>query len=279
MLWLCFLRGECTISRLGYAGWLIHIQIIIISKYLSFPMDGIHFGSLSERWIGAENHDAYVAEKIGDLHLFGVAEGLSDEPWKTSASGIAIASLIESVRKVGASPVEALKAAVHESDRRIHSELATPPESSRNATHLSACIVSDTLDCTILDTGKGNVLLLDRDGIAIPRDHPKARHPADAGIALPASGKENPLKDMISHSLGEPHLLKQSDFVTVNIRGLFLVISSGGLHDFVTKERIGEIVRANGESVEASCERLVQEAQRSGSEETITVVIVHGHRH
>jgi serine/threonine protein phosphatase PrpC len=84
---------------------------------------------------------------------------------------------------------------------------------------------------------------------------------------------------MIAHTLGEPHMLSNSDFVTVSIRDLFLVISSGGLHDFVKKERIAEIVLANGENVETSAEQLVQEAQRSGSEETITVVIAHGHLH
>ena len=32
---------------------------------------------------------------------------------------------------------------------------------------------------------------------------------------------------MITHTLGEPHMLKKSDFVTVTIRDLFLLLSSG----------------------------------------------------
>ncbi|MDD1682148.1 MAG: protein phosphatase 2C domain-containing protein, partial [Methanoregula sp.] len=195
-------------------------------------MTRIHFAALSERWSSAENHDAYVAEKIGDFYLFGVAEGLSDEPGPSPASRIAISSLIDSVRKMKESPAATLKTAVRESEERIHAQMAKSPVSSRAATHLSACIVNDTLECTVLDTGEGNVLLLGHDGIVIPGDHPKARYPADAGITLPAAGKDKQFKDMISHTLGEPHLLKQSDFVTVSIRDLFLVISSGGLHDF-----------------------------------------------
>jgi serine/threonine protein phosphatase PrpC len=253
--------------------------MIIISWYLSSPMTRIHFAALSERWSSAENHDSSVAEKIGDFYLFGVAEGLSNEPGRTSASGIAISSLVDTVRKMKGSPAAALNTAVRESEERIHAQVARSPESSRDATHLSACIVSDALECTVLDTGEGNILLLGDGGIVIPRDHPKARYPADAGITLPAAGKEKQFRDMISHTLGEPHMLKQSDFVTVSIRDLFLVISSGGLHDFVRKERIAEIVLANGENVETSAEQLVREAQRSGSEETITVVIAHGHLH
>ena len=253
--------------------------MIIFSGYLSSPMTRIHFAALSERWSSAENHDSYVAEKIGDFYLFGVAEGLSNEPGRTSASSIAVSSLIDAVRKMKGSPATALNTAIRESEERIHAQMAKPSVSPRDATHLSACIVSDTLECTVLDTGEGNVLLLGHDGNVVPRDHPKARYPADAGITLPAAGKEKQSMDMISHTLGEPHMLKQSDFVTVSIRDLFLVISSGGLHDFVKKERIAEIVLANDENVETSAEQLVQEAQRSGSEETITVVIVHGHLH
>ena len=175
-------------------------------------MTRIHFAALSERWSSAENHDASVAEKIGDFYLFGVAEGLSDEPGRTSASSIAISSLIDSVRKMKGSPAAALNTAVRESEEMIHAQMAKSPESSRNATHLSACIVSDALECTVLDTGEGNVLLLGPDGIVVPRDHPIARYPPDMGIAVPVTGREKQSRDMIAHTLGEPHTLKQFGF-------------------------------------------------------------------
>lgn len=71
--------------------------------------------------------------------------------------------------------------------------------------------------------------------------------------------------------------MKVSDFITVNIRDLFLLISSEGLHNFGTRKRIAEIVLDNGENVETSCQQLVQEAQQAGR--TITIVLVHGHLH
>lgn len=83
---------------------------------------------------------------------------------------------------------------------------------------------------------------------------------------------------MISHTLGEPHILQLSDFITVNIKDLFLLISSEGLHNFVMRKWIAEIVLDNGENVETSCQQLVREAQQAGSERTITIVL-HGHLH
>ena len=75
------------------------------------------------------------------------------------------------------------------------------------------------------------------------------------------------------------YLVQRSDLVQLNIRNLFLLLSSSGLHTYLPKERIAEIVRKNGENVETSCQELVREAQRAGSERTITIVLLHGHMH
>jgi len=238
-------------------------------------MSRIHFFAISERWISAPNNDAFCAEKFGDYHLFSVAAGLSDQPGLDSASGIAISSLIDSVREMKGSPAAALDAAVNAIETRIRAQKAGTRGEARVGTHLSAGIVSDSLDSTILDTGEGDVLLITPDGIFIPRDYPHASTPPDTGLPASSGGQ----KVMISHTLGEPHILKLSDFITVNIRDLFLLISSEGLHNFVTRKRIAEIVLDNGENVETSCQQLVQEAQQAGSERTITVVLVHGHLH
>ena len=113
--------------------------------------------------------------------------------------------------------------------------------------------------------------------ISVPRDHPAYCRPDDRDFLSRNPGEEKKLTDMITHTLGEPHLLNRSDFITINIRHRFLLLSSGGLHDFARKERIAEIVLKNGENVETSCEQLLQEAQSAGSEKTITLVLIHGH--
>ena len=82
-------------------------------------MADVHFSALSDRWVSADNNDAFCAEKIGNYYVFGVAEGMTDLPDGSSASGIAIASLRESVQGNKRSPPEILSAAVHMSDARI----------------------------------------------------------------------------------------------------------------------------------------------------------------
>jgi serine/threonine protein phosphatase PrpC len=240
-------------------------------------MAQLHFFALSDRWVSASNNDVFCAEKIGKYHVFGVAEGMSDFPGESSASGIAISSLKEAVQNDVKSPAAALEATIRESDIRINAHAVKSPERVRDITHLSACLVDDALNCTILDIGEGNAYLISPGGkICVPTDHPLSHQPDGLEVLTSDHGEEKKRMNMISRTLGEPHILTRTDFVTINIRGIFLLLSSGGLHDFVRKERIAEIILQNGENVESSCERLLQEALSAGSERTITLVLVHG---
>jgi serine/threonine protein phosphatase PrpC len=252
------------------------ITSIIILPASPQSMAQVHFFALSDRWSSAANNDAFCAEKIGKYYVFGVAEGLTDLPGADSASGIAITSLRESARLGKGTPAAILEKAVYDSETRIIAQAGKSPETTRDATHLSACLVSDMLDCTILDTGEGNAYLIGPDGIDIPQKEPVTVKPSSP-VRNPEEVKKR--TDIISHTLGEPHMLKSSDFVTVSLRDIFLLLSSGGLHDYVRKEKIAEIILRNGENVETSCEKLLQEAQSAGSERSITLVLVHGHRH
>ena len=122
-------------------------------------MARLHFSALSDRGIRSINNDAFCAEKIGNYHVFGVAEGQPDPAHEEDASDIAVSSLRESVKNQKNSPAAALAAAVHESDTRISEHAANSPDGIRDMTHLSACLIDDSLKCTILDTVKGMLIL------------------------------------------------------------------------------------------------------------------------
>ena len=243
-------------------------------------MTRLHFFALSERWISAANNDAFVAERFGDHHLFGIAEGLSDQPGLGSASGIAVSSAIDGMKGMIAmkgSPADTLVAAVHESEARILKRLGGGKKTIRDATHLSAAVVDESLACTLLDTGEGHALLIGESGAFLPQEYPGTRPSAGTG-GNPHERKGN-LQEMISRTLGGPRVLKPSDIVTFSLLDTFLLLSSGGLHDYLGRDRIAGIIRLHGENVETACQQMVREAQTAGSERTITIVLAHGHRH
>src|SRR5271157_1149065 len=133
------------------SGILNRNQSIIILHRTPQTMAQVHFSSLTDRWNGEANHDAFCTEKIGKYQIFGVAEGLSDLPGSSSASGIAISSLRESVKSRNVPPETILEAAVHDAEARIEMNARRTQGMGRDAAHLSACLLEDTLDCTILD--------------------------------------------------------------------------------------------------------------------------------
>jgi len=242
-------------------------------------MAEVHYYALTDRWSSGVNNDAYCAEKIGKYHVFAVAEGLSDLSGSVSSSGTAIGSLRDAVQTLDKPPAAVLEAALFDAESRIEKKVKASPGFENDAAHLSACLLDDALECTILDTGEGNAYVIDSNGIRVPRNYPGAGQAKGLDMVPHGESEEIRLKNMISRTLGEPHLLKMSDFVTIDIRNRFLLLSSGGLHDYVNKERIMEIVTRNDEDVETSCEQLIQEALSAGSERTVTVVLVHGHVH
>ena len=242
-------------------------------------MAWLHFSALSDRGIRSTNNDAFCAEKMGDSYVFGVAEGSTDPSSEGAASGIAISCLREAAQRHEKSSAALLDRAVHESDVRIGARVVKSQDVPQDVTHLSACIIDNALECTILDTGEGNAYLIDRDSIQVPREHTLSRHPEGPGFPDGGHGSEKKRGGMISHTLGEPRILMKTDFSAVNLADRFLLLSSGGLHDYIKKDRIAEIVLKNGENVEMSCELLVQEALSAGSDRTITIVLVHGHLH
>jgi serine/threonine protein phosphatase PrpC len=242
-------------------------------------MAQLHFSALSDRGIRSINNDAFCAEKIGNYYVFGVAEGDSDPLHEGAASSTAISCLKESAKSPAHSPAATLVRAVQKSDARISAHAAGSPGRTPDATHLSACLINDNLECTILDTGEGNAYIVSPDGIHVPGEHALSLHTQEPGFPGQGNDEEKKREGMISHTLGEPRILAKTDLVTVNLVNRFLLFSSGGLYEYVKKDRIAEIVRRNGENVEASAEFLVEEALSAGSDRTITLVLVHGHRH
>ena len=61
----------------------------------------------------------------------------------------------------------------------------------------------------------------------------------------------------------------------MSIQPSFLLLNSDGLHDYIGKEAIREIVMKTGDTLETSCEELVQEALSADGDDTITVILVH----
>jgi serine/threonine protein phosphatase PrpC len=229
-------------------------------------MAHVHSFALSERGISETNNDSFCAERVGSYEVFAVASGRSGIGRKVSE--IAINSLRDTVKNNTHDPAEILEKAVADADVKIGERSGHKRHHDGMGTDLCACLIDDNLDCTILDTGNGSVYYISPDsGIVFPREIPFAEKSGSL------------LKKVISHTLGEPIVLKGSEFHRVNLMNSFMVLSSSGFYDYVKREEIRSVVEINGENVETSCEALKNQALQAGSDRTITLIILHGHNH
>lgn len=230
-------------------------------------MGRVHYFALSERGLQAINNDAFCAEKVGKFHVFAVAGERIGGPAGRLAGDIAIQTLKNAAQRNSRDPAEILENAVTEADHMIGQRSSRDREHAGMGTDLCACLVDESLDCTILDTGNGSVYYVSPGiGIVLPSEIP---------FADKAAGPIR--KRIISHTLGEPYILKGTELRKVNLQHSFIILSSAGLYDFAKREDIRAIVEKNGENVETSCEDLKNLALRAGSERTITMVVLHGH--
>jgi protein phosphatase len=239
-------------------------------------MSNPDFYARSERGLRTRNDDAYCAERIGDYLVFAIAEGLAGHPYGDIASMAAIESLKGTVKSTSGSPQDILTTAIRNADAEIRALSRRSPKHAGLATRLVACIIDKKMGCTVIDIGGENCYVITENSIENALDTARARH-LSGSRPLPHPTNQPPsLSDMISHALGEPYRLRDTDFSKFTLGNEFLLLSSDGLTDVLGKEGIAEIVRKNEGNIDITCEVLVQEAMNNGSDSTITVVLIHG---
>jgi len=239
-------------------------------------MPGIEFSALSERGLRTQNDDAFCAEKFGNYYfLFAIASGLASHPYGGLASMTALAALIETVKNTKAPARDILLAGIRKADAEVRA-ISTLPEHTGLTTKIVAGLIDDNRNCTILDIGNRNCTIITGSTIGHAADTARSRQPPGARQSSSAAPKPPALSDMISHVLGPPYRIRETDVSEFVLGDEFLLLSSDGLTGSVNDETIAAIVRKNGNNLAVSCEKLVQEAMNAGSENTITVVLVQG---
>jgi protein phosphatase len=239
-------------------------------------MSRLHFFALSEKGLRDNNEDCHCAERIGDYEVLAVSDGLGGHEGGEVASGIAIECLKNAVKFYEGDIRTMLRNAVFDADEQI---LAVPEKASekrRMATTLIAACVDDNLNCTVMNIGDSRAHIISAGDVKTTKDHSFVNQLLDAGEISPDEAWQHPMLMVLTQALGDPDSDIEPDFYEVNLQDTFLLLSSDGLHDFVTKERIREIVLANGENVERSVRDLVKKALSAGSDDNITVVLAHG---
>lgn len=112
-----------------------------------------------------------------------------------------------------------------------------------------------------------------RDGFLYPltRDHSAVQDLLDCGQITPLEAAEHPMRHVVTRALGVSPMLRLEIGYHALGTGDIVLLSSDGLHGFVSDEQITECLREHGLD---ALDRLIEIALEGGGRDNVTAVLV-----
>lgn len=214
------------------------------------------------------NEDSYMARSP----LFVVADGMGGAQAGEVASLTAIqafqAGLPDGV------PEEAIERTIAAANRNIHEQAHADPSLAGMGTTITvAAVDSDAERVVIGHVGDSRAYRL-RDGIIqrLTKDHSLVEEMRRRGQITEEQAEDHPQRSIITRALGpEPEV--QADLVAVpSDPGDIFLLCSDGLTTMIGDEKIRELLMG-ATSLDAAARTLVDEANRAGGRDNITVIV------
>jgi len=211
------------------------------------------------------NEDSYYARSP----VYVVADGMGGAQAGEVASQIA-ADVFDSDLGDG-NPEEVLAGLAQEANRRIFELSRADATRTGMGTTLTGALISSD-EVSIVHVGDSRAYLY-RDGQLrqLTRDHSLVEELRRQGKLTPEEAEEHPQRSIITRALGpEPDV--ELDVHTQQARsGDVFLLCSDGLTSMIREDQVREILEES-ESLKAAVDRLVEEANRAGGRDNITVV-------
>jgi PPM family protein phosphatase len=222
-----------------------------------------------------KNQDAYLTNT--DLGLYMVADGMGGHKGGEVASRIAVETIQEVIEHSAKSsdkypPRELLQKAFSQASQNIY-EASSRDLSLRGmgTTLVVTYFVDDTL--YIGNVGDSRAYLY-REGNMwqMTEDHSLIYEQIKAGLWSEFETAAFPAKNVITRSVGFEKKVECDIILRRPLVGDKVLMCSDGLAGLVSDQRIAEIVKEHPEKI--AVQKLIEEANKSGGDDNITVMIV-----
>ncbi|HLX21573.1 MAG TPA: Stp1/IreP family PP2C-type Ser/Thr phosphatase [Gaiellaceae bacterium] len=215
------------------------------------------------------NEDNYVA--VPEQGMFAVADGMGGAQAGEVASRLAAAALEDTDpgRLTGPEKVASL---IQEANRRVHERANTDPSTSGMGTTMTVALVEDG-GVVIGHVGDSRAYLVRDGGMEqITEDHSLVNELLKSGRLSPEEAEMHPQRSVITRAVGTDPDVDVDSFTVDAQDGDVFLICSDGLTDMVDDDEILETVKRYGSDLDKVTKQLVNEANKGGGEDNITVV-------
>ena len=232
-----------------------------------------HVGQRSET-----NQDyMYTSEtSVGRLpDLFLVADGMGGHAAGDYASRFTVEKIVEYVTESEESePVTVLGEAVRYANEHLLAEAnADASKAGMGTTIVAAVVVGDKLYTA--NVGDSRLYVINQERITqITRDHSLVEEMVQSGKLQKEEMRTHPNKNIITRALGTNPEVKADCFEIEVEEGDVLLLCSDGLSNMMEDKTIEAIIKKNPEDMEQAARQLVDEANKAGGKDNISVVLV-----
>lgn len=214
------------------------------------------------------NEDSFLVREP----LFVVADGMGGAQAGEVASMTAVQAFENGLPP--GDPEEALQASIGLANRTIHDQAHSDSSLAGMGTTITAAALNAEADAVVIGhVGDSRAYRL-RDGILqrLTKDHSLVEEMRRRGQITEAQAEDHPQRSIITRALGpEPEV--QADIQSVpSAPGDLFLLCSDGLTTMLGDDRIKELL-INSTSLDAASRALVDEANRAGGRDNITVVL------
>lgn len=228
--------------------------------------------------VRTDNQDAYFAGKITDGSVFAVVcDGMGGANAGNVASELAVRHISEYVIRSYRDGMDmtdtekTLKNAIVSANISLYDKAVNNAELAGMGTTAVAAFVKDGT-AVIAHVGDSRIYLVNGEIKQLTRDHSVVQSLIESGKITPEDAKVHPRKNVITRALGaEENVAVDSDCLNLS-DGDTLLLCSDGLTNFLDDKDILKVFQNN--DISAVAERLVEEANKNGGGDNITVVTV-----
>ena len=228
--------------------------------------------------VRTDNQDAYFAGKITDDSVFAVVcDGMGGANAGNVASELAVRHISEYVIRSYRDGMDmtdtekTLKNAIVSANISLYDKAVNNTELAGMGTTAVAAFVKDGT-AVIAHVGDSRIYLVNGEIKQLTRDHSVVQSLIESGKITPEDAKVHPRKNVIKRALGaEEKVAVDSDCHNLS-NGDTLLLCSDGLTNFLDDKDILTVFQNN--DISAVAERLVEEANKNGGGDNITVVTV-----
>jgi len=201
---------------------------------------------ISHKGNRANNEDNILIKKMDDIYLLAVADGVGGHNAGEVASKITIDTLQEIVEdKYNQNlSIEEIKQLLRDAYETAHNKIKAEAVGDREgmATTLTTAIIKGD-KAIVANCGDSRAYLIRNNKIIEKtKDHSLVQVLIDEGHITEEEALNHPMKNILTHALGTDDF--KVDIYEWNLKeGDVILLSSDGLHDYIKKEEILEVIK------------------------------------